>query len=84
MEEAPAPGEVTRLLHAWKRGDVGDRLIPIIYQDPAWQNSEQLFAVASAEPEEAARSLGVSIATANREWAVAKSWLYRRLKKKDG
>jgi RNA polymerase sigma-70 factor (ECF subfamily) len=188
-QDTPQPGEVTRLLHAWNRGDEGarDRLIPIIYQelrrraaaqlrrerrghtlrptdlvheaylrlaaqDPAWQNSDQLFAVASrlmrrllvdharrrgaakrggirvtlvdglaaaggAEPdmldleralqelaalderqvqlvelrffgglsiEEAARSLGVSVATANREWAVAKSWLHRRLKKTEG
>ncbi|HET8647550.1 MAG TPA: ECF-type sigma factor [Vicinamibacteria bacterium] len=29
--------------------------------------------------EEAARCLGVSVATANRDWAMAKSWLYRRL-----
>lgn len=29
--------------------------------------------------EEAARVLGVSLATANREWAHAKAWLYRRL-----
>ena len=188
MADMPEPGEVTRLLHAWNRGDerARDRLIPLIYQelrrraaahlrrerrghtlrptdlvheaylrlaaqDPAWQNSGQLFAVASrlmrqllvdharrrgarkrgggmrvtlsdgvaataaAEPdmldldralqelaerderqvqlvelrffgglsiEEAARAMGVSVATANREWAVAKSWLYHRLKKK--
>lgn len=30
--------------------------------------------------EEAARSLGVSLTTAKRDWAMAKSWLYRRLK----
>jgi len=30
---------------------------------------------------EAARSLGVSLATANRDWAMAKAWLYRRLKR---
>jgi RNA polymerase sigma factor (TIGR02999 family) len=30
--------------------------------------------------EEAARSLGVSVATANRDWVMAKAWLYRRLK----
>ena len=30
--------------------------------------------------EEAARALDVSVATANRDWAMAKSWLYRRLK----
>lgn len=32
----------------------------------------------------ATRAIGVSVATANHEWAVAKSWLYRRLKKKEG
>jgi len=30
--------------------------------------------------EEAARALDVSLATANRDWAMAKAWLYRRLK----
>jgi DNA-directed RNA polymerase specialized sigma24 family protein len=30
--------------------------------------------------EEAATTLGVSLATANRDWAMAKGWLYRRLK----
>jgi RNA polymerase sigma factor (TIGR02999 family) len=29
---------------------------------------------------EAARALGVSVATANRDWALAKAWLFRRLK----
>ena len=32
--------------------------------------------------EEAARLLGVSVATANRDWVTAKAWLYRRLKQK--
>jgi RNA polymerase sigma-70 factor (ECF subfamily) len=30
--------------------------------------------------DEAASVLGVSVATANRDWALAKAWLYRRLK----
>ena len=33
--------------------------------------------------EESAQVLGVSLATANREWAMAKAWLYRRLKSLD-
>lgn len=183
---APSPGDVTRLIEAWRAGDEAarDRLIPIVYrqlrqraaghlrrerrghtlrptdlvhetylrlvaQDPAWQNREQFFAVASrmmrrilvdharrrsaakrgrlcvtltedmaratvAEPdlldldaaleelsalderqaalvdlrffgglrvEEAASALGVSVATAHRDWALAKAWLYRRLKR---
>jgi RNA polymerase sigma factor (TIGR02999 family) len=31
---------------------------------------------------EAAGTLAVSLATANREWALAKAWLYRRLKER--
>ena len=31
--------------------------------------------------DEAARALGVSPATANREWAMAKAWLFRRLER---
>lgn len=83
-EPQPSPGEVTRLLHAWRDGDAAarDRLIPLVYeelrrraaghlrrerrghtlrpsdlvhqtylrlceQNPAWQNREQLFGVAS-------------------------------------
>lgn len=34
--------------------------------------------------EEAAVALGVSRATANREWAMAKAWLFRRLKRTSG
>jgi RNA polymerase sigma factor (TIGR02999 family) len=29
---------------------------------------------------EAARAMEVSVATANRDWAMAKAWLFRRLK----
>jgi RNA polymerase sigma factor (TIGR02999 family) len=183
----PSPGQVTRLLEAWRQGDeeARDRLIPIIYadlrrraaaqlrrerpghtlapsdlvhetylrlsaQNTAWQNREQFFGVASrlmrrilvdhararlsakrggglrvslaedlarstpAAPDlldldraldelaelderqaqlvelrffgglpvdEAARALGVSEATANRDWVVAKAWLHRRLQR---
>jgi RNA polymerase sigma factor (TIGR02999 family) len=31
--------------------------------------------------DEAAHALGVSLATANREWATARAWLFRRLKR---
>jgi RNA polymerase sigma factor (TIGR02999 family) len=33
--------------------------------------------------EEAAKVIGLSLATANREWAMAKAWLYRRLRTVD-
>jgi RNA polymerase sigma factor (TIGR02999 family) len=32
--------------------------------------------------EDAARVMGISVATANREWAIAKAWLYKRLRPK--
>lgn len=32
--------------------------------------------------EDAARVMGISTATANREWAIAKAWLYKRLRPK--
>jgi RNA polymerase sigma factor (TIGR02999 family) len=34
--------------------------------------------------EDAARVMGVSVATANREWAMAKAWLYKRLRPGSG
>jgi RNA polymerase sigma factor (TIGR02999 family) len=182
--EAAPPGEVTRLLRAWKQGDevARDRLIPFVYQElrrraagylrherrahtfrptdlvhetylrlcaqnAGWENRDQFFGVASrlmrrilvdhararaarkrsggvrvtlsavpagspTEPDlldldaaldelaalderqerlvelrffgglsvdEAARVMGVSPATAHREWAMAKAWLFRRL-----
>jgi RNA polymerase sigma factor (TIGR02999 family) len=182
----PAPGELTRLLHAWSGGDeeARDRLIPIVYrelrrraasylkregpnptlrptelvheaylrlaaQSGGFQNRDQFFGIASQlmrrilvdrararkavkrdfgirvtvseaslsspapavdllaldealeelaklDPRqerlvelrffaglslpEAGRSLGISEATANRDWAMAKAWLYDRLK----
>ena len=183
---SPTPGELTRLLQAWRGGDEAarDRLLPIVYEDlrrraaghlrregrghtlrPTdlvheaylrlcgarvdWENRGQFFGVASrlmrqvlvdhararaaakrggglrvtlvddaaavpaSEPdvldvdraldelaalderqarlvelryfggltiEEAASVLDISVATANREWATARMWLYRRLK----
>jgi RNA polymerase sigma-70 factor (ECF subfamily) len=184
-ERQPPPGEVTRLLDAWNRGDTKarDRLMPIVYgelrrraaaqlrhesgrtlrptelvhemylrlcaQKQGWTNREQFFAVAArlmrriivdrararkalkrgqglrvtlteglvaAGPanvdlieldralkdlsslderlghlvelrffggltsQGAAQALGISLSTANREWAHAKAWLFRRLK----
>ena len=182
----PPPGEVTRLLQAWRQGDESarDSLIPVVYgelrrraagylrherrghtlrptdlvhetylrlceQNPAWQSRDHFFGVAcslmrrvlvdhararaaakrggglrvtlsdfpaasaQAEPdlldldaalvelaalderqarlvelrffgglsvEEAAQAIGISLATAAREWATAKVWLYHRLK----
>lgn len=183
--ETPPPGEVTRLLEAWREGDetARERLIPFVYQElrkraaaflrherrghtfratdlvhetylrlcaqnAGWHNREQFFGVScrlmrrilvdharrrlagkrnwgvrvtlSAVPaespetqpdlldldaaleelatfderqarlvelryfggltvQEAARALGVSLATAHRDWVMAKSWLFRRL-----
>jgi DNA-directed RNA polymerase specialized sigma24 family protein len=115
------PGELTRLLQAWSRGDraAEEQLLPLVYaelrqraaarlkherpghtlrptelvhetylrlcrQNPAWENREQFFAVAARLMRRVlvdhARALDVSLATANREWAMAKAWLYRRLK----
>jgi RNA polymerase sigma factor (TIGR02999 family) len=184
--EAPPPGEVTRLLQAWRAGDetARDRLIPFVYkelrkraagylryerrghtfrptdlvhetylrlcaQNAGWDNRDQFFGMAcrlmrrilvdhararaarkrdgglritlsavpaespASEPDlldldaaldelsalderqerlvelrffgglgvdEAARAIGVSPATAHREWAMAKAWLFQRLK----
>jgi DNA-directed RNA polymerase specialized sigma24 family protein len=33
--------------------------------------------------EETAAALGISVRTANRHWAFAKAWLYRRLREPD-
>lgn len=189
MKEAdaiPPPGEITRLLDAWNRGDAEarDRLMPVVYadlkrraaaylrreprnptlrptdlvhetylrlceQNAGWKNRDHFFGVAAKlmrrilvdrararkaakrghglrvtlpgdlpaassqnvdliavdqalaelqtlderqgrlvelrffgglSAEEAAGALGISLATANREWAHAKAWLFRRLK----
>ena len=185
--EAPPPGEVTRLLQAWRAGDEAarDRLIPFVYQElrkraagylryerrghtfrptdlvhetylrlqaqnAGWDNRDQFFGIAcrlmrrilvdhararaarkrdgglrvtlsavpaespATEPDlldldaaldelavlderqarlvelrffgglgvdEAARAMDVSPATAHREWAMAKAWLFQRLRR---
>jgi RNA polymerase sigma-70 factor (ECF subfamily) len=182
----PAPGELTRLLHAWSAGDVAarDQLLPVVYQElrrraaaflkhenrghtfrptdlvhetylrlcqqnVGWKNRDQFFGVAARlmrrilvdhararaaakrgrglratlsedvaataaadldvlavdaalaelavlDPRQAelvelrffggltlaevAQLQGLSLSTANREWAMARAWLYRRLK----
>lgn len=181
-----APGDITRLLQAWSRGDAEarDGLIPVVYaelrrraaahlrreprnptlrptdlvhetylrlceQNVGWKNRDHFFAIAASlmrrilvdrararnaakrghglrvtltgdlpaaplhdvdviavdraldelaalderqgrlvelrffaglSSEEAARALGISLATASREWAHAKAWLFQRLK----
>ena len=49
--------------------------------DPRQASLVELRFFGGLEIAEAARSLGVSLATANRDWAMAKAWLYRKLKR---
>jgi RNA polymerase sigma factor (TIGR02999 family) len=48
--------------------------------DPRQERLVELRFFAGLSLPEAAGALGVSLATANRDWALAKAWLYRRMK----
>jgi RNA polymerase sigma factor (TIGR02999 family) len=48
--------------------------------DPRQERLVELRFFGGLTVEEAAAAEGVSVATAHREWALAKAWLYRRLK----
>jgi RNA polymerase sigma factor (TIGR02999 family) len=52
--------------------------------DPVQARLVELRFFGGLTVEEAAEALALSRTTANREWEVAKSWLYRRLKQESG
>jgi RNA polymerase sigma factor (TIGR02999 family) len=49
-------------------------------RDPRLETLVELRFFGGLTQQECAEVLGVSLATANREWALARSWLWRRLK----
>ena len=48
--------------------------------DPRQAGLVELRFFGGLDIEQSARALGVSVATANRDWTMARAWLYRRLK----
>jgi RNA polymerase sigma factor (TIGR02999 family) len=52
--------------------------------DPRQQRLVELRFFTGLSLPEAAGVLGISLATANRDWAMAKAWLYRRMKVDEG
>ena len=66
--------EVTRILSAIERGDplAAEQLLPLVY--------DELRKLAARHAgNEAAAALGVVRRTADRDWAFARAWLFRRL-----
>lgn len=59
--------------------DLDAALCELAAFDPRQSRLVELRYFTGLPIEDAARVLGVSVATANREWAVAKAWLYKRL-----
>ncbi|MEO6594122.1 MAG: ECF-type sigma factor [Planctomycetota bacterium] len=53
-------------------------------EEPSAAEVVKLRYFAGLTAEEAAAALGISLRTANRHWAYAKAWLYRRMSERDG
>jgi DNA-directed RNA polymerase specialized sigma24 family protein len=59
--------------------DLDDALTPFAAEEPAKAELVQLRFFAGLSTPEAAAALGVSIATAERWWAYARTWLFSEL-----
>jgi RNA polymerase sigma factor (TIGR02999 family) len=64
--------------------DLDEALDELAAFDETQARLVELRFFAGLSVEEAAEVVGMSRTTANREWATAKSWLYRRLKEGRG
>ena len=69
--DSPQPGQITEVLRAWAAGEPAafDRLFVEM----------RFFGGLSIA--ETALALGISPATVKRDWAVAKTWILRRLRR---
>ena len=78
MPGAPPLDDLTQLLVAWSQGEPGDldRLAAI---DPRQARVVELRYFAGLSASETAAALEVSLATVNRDWAMARAWLFREL-----
>jgi len=85
MEMCPEPSaQITKLLANWRGGDeqARDALIPLVYNELRRLARLRLW---HQGPGHTAAVLGISPATVKREWATARVWLQRELKRnKDG
>lgn len=75
-EEMPAPGQPVHTVDAL---DLDRALQQLEQLDPNQGRIVELRYFAGLTVEETAAALGVSPGTVKREWALAKSWLYRAL-----
>ena len=86
----PADHAITALLQAWGDGDLAarDRLFPLLLDEsldelaalsPDQARLVELRYFGGLTTEEAAEVLGVSHATVERKWNLARAWLFRRV-----
>jgi DNA-directed RNA polymerase specialized sigma24 family protein len=75
---APAPPEPVDLV------DLDEALAELAVLDARQAQLVELRFFGGLSHEESAAALGISTSTAKREWAMAKAWLYRRLKDRHG
>jgi RNA polymerase sigma factor (TIGR02999 family) len=64
--------------------DLDDALVALAAESPEKAELVNLRFFAGLSLEDAARCLGISEKTADRHWAYARAWLYKRLKSVDG
>lgn len=79
--------EVTKILNAIENGDssASEQLLPLVYQElrkQQWPKKAKLVMLRyfpGLTISEASQAMGVSTATAERYWTIAKTWLFARL-----
>lgn len=65
----------------WEITELDDALETLTVQDPTKCQLIELRFFVGLSIEETAQVMNISVATANREWRLAKAWLYREIKK---
>jgi ECF sigma factor len=86
----PSGDDVTALLHAWTAGDTEarDRLMAVLYQELHRRAAAHLrrerpghtLQPTALVHEALGISLGISLATAERDWQAARAWLWKELR----
>ena len=71
--------DVTALLQEWSAGDVDAALSRLATFDPRKNQLAELRFFGGLSLAEAAEALGISPATAERDWRAARAWLFKEL-----
>jgi hypothetical protein len=83
MAKSQSQDRITQLLLAWSDGDQAalEKLTPMVYAE--LHRLAKSYMVRERACQETAEVLKVSLRTVEREWNLARTWLYRELRGKD-